>query len=39
MIKVVEKELRHPRKAKNIDLEKIQIERMKKLEEIFDEVV
>lgn len=39
MVKVVEKELRRPRKAKNIDLEKIQIERMKKLEEIFDEVV
>ncbi len=39
MLKDVEKELQKPRKVKQIDIKKIQVERMKKLEKVFNEVV
>lgn len=39
MLKDVEKELQKPRKVKQIDIKKIQVERMKKLEKVFNEVI
>lgn len=39
MLKDVEKELQNPRKVKQIDIKKIQVERMKKLEKVFNEVI
>ena len=39
MLKDVQKELSSPRKIKDIDVKKIQEERLEKLENIFNEVI
>lgn len=39
MVKEIEDELNNPRKKKKINIEKMQIERMKSLEKLFDEVI